>query len=731
MDLKNDRNDVATLINLQTSYSNLKTLMKTSVKIDAQYEKMDEKFDAIEESLSTSSKRIAPLQSLSIATKALDTRINRAISPALSLLEGFELAETLQRKLLKIASKLLSEKKNPNKRLKKLIEYVDCMNELNESINRIGDETGPAIQKLLEVVEFLSRTKATDYYRTERLRETLITLKAVSEAEVDSMRFDGVLDEALLNLQDEFEGLLMRLRHRISVTNDDYDYDNDGDYGVNGGLGSDLEVEVLGKIAETLAANDCLDICIDIFVKVRYRRAAKALMKLNPDYLKTYTPEQIDEMEWQNLEQAISLWIKHFHLAVKTILHAEKTLSKQVLTNTTIAADLWPECFIKIADKIMAVFFRFGEGVSRSSKDPHKLFKLLETFDSLENLKPKFFDIFDGEFSGADIRSRFRELEKLLVHASTRVFYEFGLKIEGDIHDGLALTTPQDASVPKLVRYAVNYLKNLTTVSYSSPMGKVLEIEHLWKNGTLSSENELNGQDLFKEAVSNVMEAIQRNIESKKSRFKDKVLAQIFAMNTYWYVYMRSRNSEVVKLLGEEYMKSRYRHAAEESAYLYQKLAWGSLVKFLDVGEEIRGGNSNYERVGGLVREKMESFMVGFDEICKRHNMSGFEIVCDADLREQMKDATLRLVLPAYTEFFDKYESVLVKLKMTYLPPESVEAMLRGVFEGGGGDQGGSDGKLNLVGRSGSNDRIDRRVVVDRKRFGKDNRRLEFDNSDL
>lgn len=77
---------------------------------------------------------------------------------------------------------------------------------------------------------------------------------------------------------------------------------------------------------------------------------------------------------------------------------------------------VWPECFVKIADKIMAVFFRFGEGVARSKKEPHKLFKFLDMFDSLEKLKPEFSNSFDGE-ARADICSRFRELTKLLVLA--------------------------------------------------------------------------------------------------------------------------------------------------------------------------------------------------------------------------------------------------------------------------------------------------------------------------
>ncbi|KAK9270018.1 hypothetical protein L1049_025591 [Liquidambar formosana] len=530
------KDDNSTLTKLESACSDLKNLLQTSAKMEESLENMDRKFYTLQETLSTASRRVAPLQSLAIATKALDTRINRAASPAIALLDSFKVSESVQRKLLNLSNKL-SDEKNPTKRLKKLIKFVDCVDQLDAAITSISQDGEPAIQKLQEVVEFLSRTKATDQYRTQRLRETLMTLKVLYENEVDAMRFDGLLDEALLNLQDEYEGILQQLKHQnISELQADAEAETMGS-----DLGTELEVEALRRISETLAANDCLDICIDIFVKVRYRRAAKALMRLNPTYLKTYTPEEIDEMEWENLETAITLWIQHFELAVKAVFVSEKKLCNQVLSGVMDGL-IWAECFIKIADKIMAVFFRFGEGVVRSSKEPQKLFKLLDMFDSLEKLKTDFSEIFEGE-AGAGICLRFRELEKLLIHAASKVFWEFGLQIEGT-SDGFS--PPRDGSVPKLVRYAINYLKYLSTENYSVPMAQVLRTEQIWKAGILSKPE--TDDNLLKDAISNIMEALQRNVESKKPRYRDKILPHIFTMNTYWYIYMRSRNSELGKI---------------------------------------------------------------------------------------------------------------------------------------------------------------------------------------
>ncbi|RVW56121.1 Exocyst complex component EXO70A1 [Vitis vinifera] len=625
-----------TLAKLQSACSDLKKLLHSSASMEASLEKMDKNFDTLQETLSTASRRVGPLQSLAIASKALDTRINRAVSPALALLESFKLAESLQHKLLQLTSEL-SSKDAPKKRLKALVKYVDCVDKLNAAINSISLECEPAIQKLQEVVEFLSRTRATDQYRTHRLRETLITLKALYETEVDAMRFDGLLDEALLNLQDEYERILQQLRHRnIAELQGDVPAEM-----MASDLGTELEVEVLRRISETLATNDCLDICIDIFVKVRYRRAAKALMRLNPDYLRTYTPEEIDNMEWESLETATALWIQHFELAVKTVLVSEKKLCKQVLSGI-MEGLIWTECFVKIADKIMAVFFRFGEGVARSNKEPQKLFKLLDMFDSLEKLKTQFSEIFEGE-AGADICLRFRELTKLLVHSSSKVFWEFGLQIEGN-QDGFPPL--QDGSVPKLVRYAINYLKYLTTENYSAPMAK--------RNGSYSEER-----------------GVEKIPMPRQNSF------HVFAMNTYWYIYMRSRSSELGKLLGEQWMKKKYKIIAEESAYMYQKQAWGTLVNLLEKEESNR--QTNKESMGAVIRGKMEAFLEGLDEISKRHRTS--YTIPDADLRIQLREASVKLVVTAYTEFLTSYSYFLQP--KSYLPPDSIQAMLGQLFNDG------------------------------------------------
>lgn len=395
-------------------------------------------------------------------------------------------------------------------------------------------------------------------------------------------------------------------------------------------------------------------------------------MKLSPDYLRTYTPEGIDEMEWESLETAITLWIQHLGVAASKVLLSEKKLCERVL-GETMEGLVWPECFVKISDKIMAVFFRFGEGVARSSKEPQKLFKLLDMFESMQKLKPQIMEIFDGE-AGVDICTRFRELEKLIVDASSKVFWEFGLQIEGNSE---GLPPPQDGSIPKLVRYVVNYLKYLATANYRATMAEVLRTEQIWKTGVFAKPEE-DDEGLLKHAISNVMEALQRTIDSKRSVCRDKILINIFMMNTYWYMYMRTKNTELGELLGEDYMKGGYKAVAEESAYLYQKQAWGVLVRILDAEDLREQGKGS---IGRLVEQKIETFFKCLDDICERHRV--IYSIPDSDLREQMREATMKLVVSAYAEFLESYSGLLQR--KVYPSPERVQGMLRRAFDGGDG----------------------------------------------
>ncbi|KAL0917141.1 hypothetical protein M5K25_012188 [Dendrobium thyrsiflorum] len=674
--------DDSIISNLRASHAALSNIVRSSIAAARELDAADGRLSCRQEFLAGITAAIAPLQSHALATKALNVRINQAVSPATSFLQAFSRAKRLERRLRVLSS---GDGGGEGGSADHTMTYVDCVRRLSEAVAEVTAECEPAVQRLQDAVEFLGRTKATDKLRLRRLRDAAAALRAVCEEEVEQMRYEGPLDEALLRLQDEYEEILRRLRHPDvgeTAGSGEGEWDPDGmdrlGQGMDGpdwpALGSPEQIEVLRRISETLTSNDCLDICIDIFVKVRYRQVAKALMRLNPDYLKTYEPEDIDRIEWESLESSISLWIRHLRVAVHSVLAAEKHLSRAVLSSAMDGA-VWPECFAQISDRIMAVFLRFGEGVALSSPEPQKLFRLLEMFSAASHLRPILSLLFDD--AAPDIAARFRELQKLLVNAASRAFATLE-----NLPD--ASPPPSDASVPGVVRYVINYLKCVADGKYASAMVHVLRTESLWKAGFLSRPDP--DEALLGESLARALDALLAIVELKRGRYKDRVASQLFAMNSYWYMYMRTRGSELARLVGEEEMREKYKAAAEAAAYAYQKEAWGPILRMFqtDVGTE-KG-----EAARAMTRGKVEVFAREVEEIFRRHRMAGYKVP-DRDLREQIKKAVKEMVVPAYERFLHSCSAAMQGRPV--LTPEALKELIGRLFEGSGGSGGGIAGR--------------------------------------
>ncbi|CAL4999736.1 unnamed protein product [Urochloa decumbens] len=664
--------------------------------------------DHLAELLSTASPSSSShhLQSQTVAARALRARIDRAVAPAEPLLAAL-------RRVSALAGDAAAPPVDPAD-AGSAAAFVDRVDQLRDAIEDAVARGDEAVRKVEEAVGFLGRTKAAGRGRVRRLTEAAAALRAVYEAEAEQMRFEGPLDEALLGLQDLFEALLLRLKHPAAAAPSD-------DGGVDSGdvdgyeLGTDDEVDAAARIARTLAGNDCLDICLDIYVKTRYRRAAKAMMRLNPGYLKSYTPEAIDGMEWESLESAMALWSPHFHVAVASVLTAERRLCARVLGGgePLLPAAVWPECFARIAARITAAFFRFADGVAAASREPQRLFKLLDMLDAVARERGRLDDLFsagDGEPSSSAtllaIRERAREVERALARAAAAVFFEFGLRVEAHAHHAGAGTGVDAASagdVPKIVRYAVNYLKCLASDDYRALMDAALRAERQRGSGGVDEDDDgrsdggASAPAPLAEAAASVLEALRRHVEAARRSWAaaDAVASHVAAMNAYWYMYMRVRGTELARLVGEDAMRRRYKAAAEEAAWEYQDAAWGPLVRL------VAGGSSGAPRSWPPeeARGKAAAFAAMLEDRVRRH---GAEYkIPDGDLRAQIKAAAAKAVRGAYAGFLKANEKALAGGRREHLPLDVIEGMVGRVFdEMGDGAAAGSVGSRVRSSRS-------------------------------
>ena len=214
--------------------------------------------DHLAELLSRASPSSSHLQSQAVAARAMSARIDRAVAPAEPLLAAFRRVSALAEEAAPPADPADA---------RSAVAFVDRVDQLRDAIEEVVARGDEAVRRVEEAVGFLGRTKAAGRGRVRRLTEAAAALRAVYETEAEQMRFEGPLDEALLGLQDLFEALLLRLKHPAAPAADDDVADADGDTATYD-LGTDDEVEAATRMARTLAGNDCLDICLDIYVKV-------------------------------------------------------------------------------------------------------------------------------------------------------------------------------------------------------------------------------------------------------------------------------------------------------------------------------------------------------------------------------------------------------------------------------------------------------------------------------
>ncbi|CAO2169683.1 unnamed protein product [Urochloa humidicola] len=676
----------AELAKLQASRAAIVSVLSAAAEAEIE---IDAVGDHLAELLSTASPSSSShhLQSQTVAARALRARIDRAVAPAEPLLAAL-------RRVSELAEESAAA---PPPDAGSAAAFVGRVDELRDAIEEAVTRGDEAVRRVEEAVGFLGRTKAAGRGRVRRLTEAAAALRAVYEAEAEQMRFEAPLDDALLGLQDLFEAILLRLKHPAAPPADDVaGVDGDVDDGYD--LGTDDEVNATARIARTLASNDCLDICLDIYVKTRYRRAAKAMMRLNPGYLKSYTPEAIDGMEWESLETAMALWSPHFHVAVASVLTAERRLCARVLGGEPLPPAVWPECFARIAARIVAAFFRFADGVAAASREPQRLFKLLDMLDAVARERGRLDDLFSVEESSATllaIRERAREVEQALARAAAAVFFEFGLRVEAH-HVGADVAAAGD--VPKIVRYAVNYLKCLASDDYRALMDAALRAERDRAGGEDDEDDRSEGgaPPPLAEAAANVLEALRRHVEAARRSCGDAVASHVAAMNAYWYIYMRARGTELARLVGEDEMRRRYKAAAEEAAWEYQDAAWTPLVRL------VAGGSSGAPRSWppDEARGKAAAFAAMLEDRVRPH---GAEYkIPDGDLRAQIKAAAAKAVRGAYGGFLKANDKALAGGgRREMLPLDVIEGMVGRVFdEMGDGAAAGSVGSRVRSSRS-------------------------------
>ncbi|GMP34121.1 hypothetical protein CsSME_00007131 [Camellia sinensis var. sinensis] len=176
-----------------------------------------------------------------------------------------------------------------------------------------------------------------------------------------------------------------------------------------------------------------------------------------------------------------------------------------------------------------------------------------------------------------------------------------------------------------------------------------------------------------------LLKSLESNLEEKSRMYEDGAMQYIFLMNNILYVVQKVKDSELGKLLGDQWVRKR-RGQIRQYATAYLRSSWTKVLSFLK-DEGIGGSSGNASKLA--LKERFKNFNAAFEEIYRTQTAWK---VPDAQLREELRISISEKVLPAYRSFLGRFGSQLESGrnagKYIKYTPDDLENYLLDLFEG-------------------------------------------------
>lgn len=280
-------------------------------------------------------------------------------------------------------------------------------------------------------------------------------------------------------------------------------------------------------------------------------------------------------------------------------------------------------------------------------------------------------------------------MERALARAAAAAFYEFGLRVE--THYVTAAAAGESGHVPKIVRYAVNYLKCLASDDYRGTMDAALRAGAGDDDGGDSEALAERRRTCWRRCTGTSRRRAARSRRGGVARHGHELLL----------VHLHARQG-----IGASQPRRRRHDAAA-----VQGVGGGGGVGVPGRGvgparpprqrQQLRRGQGVAVAGGGRRRRRRSPTRWRAGAAARR----GYKIP-DGDLREQIKAAAAKAVRGAYAGFLRANDSAVASGggRREFLPVDAIEGMVRRVFDemGDGGGVAGSAGRTRSRRQSGN-----------------------------
>ena len=533
----------------------------------------------------------------------------------------------------------------------------------------------------------------------DELISTVRGLSASSSAGAYLARAEDLLQQTMFRLEEEFRLLIERGGESFETTrsynngNGELTEDNSNllfdDSGEDDHDYSDSEIPVAQRLSnydviiDALPSgiiNDLHEIAKRMVVSGSGKECSHAYSSFRREFLEEslsrlglgkLSNEEVQKMQWQELEDEIDKWIKAANVSLRILFPSERRLCDRVFYGLGSVSDL---SFMEVCRGAVVQILNFADAIAIGSRSPERLFKVLDLFETMRDLMPEFEFNFSDQYCLV-LRNDALGIWKRLGEAIRGIFMELENLIRRD---------PAKAPVPRgglhpITRYVMNYLRAACRSRESLELVFEESVNVVpSKDSTLSS---LSVQMTW------IMELLESNLEVKAKIYGDTALCSVFLMNNERYIVQKVKDSELGLLLGDDWIR---KHAAKIKQYLssYQRSSWNKLLGVLRADSSPVAAN-----VGGKsmsMKDRIKAFNSQFEEIYKSHSQW---IIFDEQLRNELRNSLYNLVMPAYRNFIARFQHApdvgrhadrYIKYTL-----EDIGTQINELFEGVNGSAGG------------------------------------------
>ncbi|KAG8496515.1 hypothetical protein CXB51_008984 [Gossypium anomalum] len=437
-------------------------------------------------------------------------------------------------------------------------------------------------------------------------------------------------------------------------------------------LGDDLCVDLINadavmelkEIADRMIRSGYEKECVQTYSNVRRDALDEYLVILGVEKLSI---EEVQKIEWKALDEKMKKWIQAIKITIRVLLSGEKRLCDQIFNGFDSIKEI---CFSEAAKGCVMQLLNFGEAVAIGKRSSEKLFRILDMYDVLADALLDLEMMITDEF----LCSEAKGVLSGLGDAAKGTFVEF----ENAVKSEASKKPMQNGEIHPLTRYVMNYVKLL--VDYSKTLNLLLESDEDEEDDGLQSEDsEFETTTPFAKRLLLLISSLESNLEEKSKLYEDGALRCIFLMNNILYIVQKVKDSELGKLLGDNWVRKR-RGQVRQYATSYLRACWMKALYCLK-DEGIGGSSNNASKV--TLKERFKNFNACFEEIYRIQ--TGWKVP-DPQLREELRISISEKVIPAYRSFMGRFGSQLESGrnsgKYIKYTPEDLENYLLDLFEG-------------------------------------------------